>query len=445
MPLRLGAAKEWAVSPQGQLLLLHLANQLPRMGPGFRRIRLSTELTVPLHTDMKRLYGHTTLSEALLQRMRTTVPGEYFLDGTGTGVGSRAPEVRLWVGQPWDGPSADDVAVTTDDWMVAVSVGDPLGYGGARSGSAAHFNPISAQWAAASVCALLYQRCCMGTNPTGAYRWSCWAASVPAPRVQSIELGDLVLVGCGALGNALLEVLRTWPGIRGRLTVYDPDAADETNLNRYLLLDRYLVGQPKVELARAALRGVPGLVLRAHDRDMTDQELAMARRVVLAVDRIEPRLRVQTCWPEFLIEAGTGREYFHVSHCHRTLVVNGQAGCQGCIHGKGGEPPREEREATSVFVAALTGAVLARELLVTLVAGLEAAQDANRVDGNAFEPWSVELTKYPPDPGCEVCGRARGLRRADQTPEGANDERLVMGGSGRAPAQGAGPAGSDAG
>lgn len=87
--------------------------------------------------------------------------------------------------------------------------------------------------------------------------------------------------------------------------------------------------------------------------------------------------------------------------------------CQGCIHGKEGEAPREEREATLVFVSALTAAVLAREFLLTLLAGPEAAQHSNRVNGNAFEPWSVESTKDLPDPQCEICRGVRLVCRAD--------------------------------
>ena len=65
----------------------------------------------------------------------------------------------------------------------------------------------------------------------------------------------------------------------------------------------------------------------------------------------------------------------------------------------------QEREATAVFVSALTGAVLARELLLILTAGPEAALHRNRVDGNAFEPEYAESTKHPPDPQCDT-GRA---------------------------------------
>ncbi len=54
-----------------------------------------------------------------------------------------------------------------------------------------------------------------------------------------------------------------------------------------------------------------------------------------------------------------------------------------------------------------------RKLLVTLVVGVDAAQHANRVDGDAFEPGSVESTQYLPDPQCEVCGTARLLDRSE--------------------------------
>lgn len=401
VPLYLSATGDWAKSPQGQLILLYMANQLPRMGPGYRRITVSSALDVPLRPELRSWVPVTTLASAMLYRMQALMPGEYCMDRQ-----KPHASVAVRVGPPAGPSSPCDMAVVTKDWVVRLTVGDSaVATNGARHVGEEAYNPISAQWAVAALCALLYLRHSMCSTLDTVYEWTCWTASLPAeaPPVDAIDLGSLTLIGCGAVGNAFLEVLRAWPRVSGELRVYDPEETDETNLNRYLLLGREGVGRAKVFLAEQALGHVDSLSVWGFEREITKRELADAGRIVLAVDRVDPRIQVQASWPSLLLEAGTGRQWFHVAHCHRGLVASHKVACQGCLHGSGRDLRREEREASVVFVSAVVGAVLMRELLLIFKAGQDAAAGFNHIVGNAFEPGAVESSPRMRNAKCILC------------------------------------------
>ena len=66
------------------------------------------------------------------------------------------------------------------------------------------------------------------------------------------------IVGCGALGEYVLEMLGRI-GI-GHLTIVDPDGFDETNLNRQIYSDTRVLGRSKVEVAQERMAVINPLV-----------------------------------------------------------------------------------------------------------------------------------------------------------------------------------------
>jgi hypothetical protein len=81
-----------------------------------------------------------------------------------------------------------------------------------------------------------------------------FAVAPPGTAVTS-ELGEFDCVSGGAITHAALYVLTRLPGVRGRSRVIEPDDADLSNLNRYmLLLQSHLGAQRPKTLRRSAPR-----------------------------------------------------------------------------------------------------------------------------------------------------------------------------------------------
>lgn len=66
------------------------------------------------------------------------------------------------------------------------------------------------------------------------------------------------VAGCGGLGGWIIEILAR-AGV-GELTVFDGDVFDDGNLNRQLLAEEFLLGQPKAEAAVRRARAINGAI-----------------------------------------------------------------------------------------------------------------------------------------------------------------------------------------
>lgn len=75
---------------------------------------------------------------------------------------------------------------------------------------------------------------------------------------DKIHTFRVCIVGCGALGEYIMEMLGRI-GI-GHLTVVDSDGFDETNLNRQIYSDTRVLGRSKVEVAQERMAIISPLV-----------------------------------------------------------------------------------------------------------------------------------------------------------------------------------------
>ncbi len=88
-----------------------------------------------------------------------------------------------------------------------------------------------------------------------------------------LAAASVLVVGAGGLGCPVLQYL-AGAGV-GRLTVVDHDGVEETNLHRQPLYGMADIGQPKVEVVRAALRRFdPALRIDAVAERLTPQNAA---------------------------------------------------------------------------------------------------------------------------------------------------------------------------
>lgn len=117
---------------------------------------------------------------------------------------------------------------------------------------------------------------------------------------QRLRAARVMVVGAGALGNEVLKNLAL-VGI-GHIVIIDLDAVENSNLSRSVLFRERDAGQPKAEVAAAALHDLnPDLQLQAvHGNVLTDIGLGLVRRMDLVIgclDNREARLWVnRMCW-----------------------------------------------------------------------------------------------------------------------------------------------------
>ncbi len=151
------------------------------------------------------------------------------------------------------------------------------------------------------------------------------------PPLGAADLGEVVLVGAGAIGNAALWALGRTSQVSGTIHIVDGEAIDLTNVQRYVLTDESSVGVPKASLAATALAATTidaqphPIRWGAYLRQRGDWHID---RVAVALDSAEDRIRVQGALPRWIVNAWTQSGDLGVSR--HTLV--GPYACLACLY-----------------------------------------------------------------------------------------------------------------
>jgi hypothetical protein len=201
----------------------------------------------------------------------------------------------------------------------------------------------------------------------------------PETPTVGIDLGSLDLVSGGALTTATLHALLRVEGLVAAVRVWEPQALETSNLNRYVLLRRSMIPMPKVRMLESWQRA--GLTITGYQELVDEAALARAQPwapwVFVGTDNVEARWLVQGSWPEHLVVAGTAGFMVLASEHDR-----GRA-CAGCLHAwserVGGDVP------TVSFVSYLGGLLAAARLLRWAGAGAASKSD------QATEAWADRL------------------------------------------------------
>jgi molybdopterin/thiamine biosynthesis adenylyltransferase len=120
---------------------------------------------------------------------------------------------------------------------------------------------------------------------------------------------NLAIVGAGAIGNALVAILRDVP-LTGPLSVIDPQIFGPENLATCVLIGPGDVARPKAALLAGQL--APAIDARPYVEPLKAFERRLGRElpwpsVVLgAVDNIDARHAIQGLWPDLVIDGATG-------------------------------------------------------------------------------------------------------------------------------------------
>lgn len=162
----------------------------------------------------------------------------------------------------------------------------------------------------------------------------------PAPFPPSANVGEVHLVGVGAIGFAVLAALRAFPGVVGRLHVIDNQRVELSNLQRYVLAyDADAMRQPKVNVAKremAATRLTVTVHASTWERYVAAQPGGWRfRRIVTALDSASARQAVQASLPLEVLNGGVTRSVFDIGR----FGFDGVRECLNCAYQRSPIPP----------------------------------------------------------------------------------------------------------
>lgn len=209
--------------------------------------------------------------------------------------------------------------------------------------------------------------------------------------IAGADLGEVVLVGAGAVGQGALWTLARVPGLRGTLHVIDGEAVDLSNPQRYVLAATSDDGASKVALAAELLRSAPGTLVtsttsaaagavlrhvpRAQRSAITVVPHAVSwgqflaarstpwrlSRVLVALDSARDRISVQGALPKWIANAWTQPGDLGLS---RHLGF-GQTACLACLYLPASASAANEDVLVAEAVGLTAQHMLVRHLLAT--------------------------------------------------------------------------------
>ncbi len=151
------------------------------------------------------------------------------------------------------------------------------------------------------------------------------------PKWSRTDLQKVVLVGAGAIGNALAWTLARTSGVTGSLEVVDPQPIELSNLQRYLLAGQPQVNEAKVKVLRKAFR-TSRVRVNPIEKDWGQYLAGLADwrldKVLVAVDSVQDRMAIQASLPRWIANAWTQTGDLGVSR-HEFL---GPEACLMCLY-----------------------------------------------------------------------------------------------------------------
>jgi len=224
------------------------------------------------------------------------------------------------------------VYVGSDNWLARISTKAPIRCGRSK-------NPFGAGGAACLGVANLF-RATFATYLPGAkldeevvfsmLLFTAVTEGSPNPPLKKVNLGEVHLIGAGAIGSGFLWAL-AGPAAEGELHVVDPQTVELMNLQRYIMTEEVDVGRSKVELAKAWLEE-SGIEVKAHaatwENYISERKDWHFERVAVAVDTVDARIKIQASLPRRVHNSWTQSGEAGVSR-HGFL---GDEACLACLY-----------------------------------------------------------------------------------------------------------------
>lgn len=219
------------------------------------------------------------------------------------------------------------------------------------------------------------------------------------PFVRQLNIFDCI--SGGAIINAILYALARVPGVEGRARVIEPDTADTSNLNRYMLLRRSSLKENKARDLAAILAG-SGLTIepvpKRYESAQLPSLLPLAASVLVGVDDIPTRWLVQRAGPGWL-GIGATTHWSAMASFHIPGL-----GCAECLHPT--DDPGNAPIPTVAFVSFWAGLLTAAYFLRHR-AGQAVPIGVQQIYLTALRPEHPSWSPVPKLRGCPSCAALR--------------------------------------
>lgn len=388
--------------------------------------------------------------------------------------------ILLGAGASTESGPAAEIHATCNGWLADCWHGEePLGV--LRAGGGGGGNPFGAAAAACIAVGEAFKR--LGgpraRPPWNSTRFSMYdlrthdmegSAPENPPLPKRVDIRNVCVCGCGAVGNAFCQWIGMIPGVRGDLHLVDrlrgdrqnDELVDDTNLARYVMCTNGDIGRPKAETLAERMGGCGGLSVSHTDGDIKSLARGGPGRIEYAVsclDNDPARRELQDLLPRRILGGSAYDLQSQVSvydtargtQCLKCYNRGGIApppgaaaaagrGPEGGAAGGGAGPCPPVPECGSLdgktrsrldlpdnvefsanFVTAFSGAVLAAEIAKATFGRrrLAPALDCRSATDMFYSFWSggSRLTTTKPRAGC-WCG-GPGLHRAGAGRRGA--------------------------
>lgn len=201
--------------------------------------------------------------------------------------------------------------ISSNGWIARVS-----STGGLADDEVHKFNPIAA-WAAASlgVADVFKKLVCLKDSRGPLFddlSFSLFTYETgtddPGPEIPHILDLDMLLVGCGAIGNGVIGVIHDFE-LEGRLVVLDRQVFGEENLGTCVMLDRGFLGRAKTDIASLVRDRNPRLDVTPIEGEVPSalSRLATQPKIVCnGLDNPLARRAVQHIWANQTIDGAIG-------------------------------------------------------------------------------------------------------------------------------------------
>jgi molybdopterin/thiamine biosynthesis adenylyltransferase len=210
------------------------------------------------------------------------------------------------------------IYIGSDGWIAKLSRQNPVG-------SKASNNPFGAGIAACLAAANIFRHVFTSVPLDDAITISILdmdpqASKFLNPKLDEVNLGQVFLVGAGAIGNGFLWALSRYPVLSAQLNIIDHDNVDLFNIQRYVLTERKNEGVSKVKIAAALFTRNPGIQVVPIPKKWEDfvsslpEDKWLFERVVSALDTPSDRIYLQSSLPKWIVNAWTGTGDVGVSH-----------------------------------------------------------------------------------------------------------------------------------
>lgn len=169
--------------------------------------------------------------------------------------------------------------------------------------------------------------------------------------LPNVEVGEVAVVGLGAVGNPAVWAWSRHSGLTGHLHLIDPENVDLSNLQRYILPGFEDREEKKVQLAHRELQA-SGLSAKMWDCRLDEfasryASISTLPTICVSVDNVTDRRGAQALLPRLVVNGWTSKSGLGASW-HR---FTGDAACLGCLyHPKGIIPSQTEMAADALGI-----------------------------------------------------------------------------------------------